>query len=151
MFEYVKNVDWARMAAFIDGEGCIAITRLSFGVKNPRYQLVLQITNTDPRLLIWLGKTFEGQGSFSVRPIEGQRPRHDWCIASKKAEAILQGCLPYFVMKRDQAELAIAFQKTKRYWGKSGIVPTDIRSSWELMYQEMQALKVPPVRMEQIQ
>jgi hypothetical protein len=52
-----------------------------------------------------------------------------WTVACNKAEAILRGCLPYFIVKRDQAEVALAFQATidrARSNGVKGVPVADV-------------------------
>ena len=56
------DVDWARLAAFIDGEGTIFIQRA--GARGP-HCLVVIVSNTSPLLTAWLETTFGGNVYFS--------------------------------------------------------------------------------------
>lgn len=106
-------IDWARLAAYIDGEGHIALNanRMSAG-KSYAYLRVV-VTNTDPRLIIWLQRTFGGGVLKVKRPAALHWRRcFKWTASCRHAEAILRGCLPYFITKRDQADIALAFQAT---------------------------------------
>src|SRR5215831_11831464 len=57
----IPDVDWARLAAFIDGEGCIYIVSFSEKGKHKskRHQISISITNTDGVLPLWLKNTFK--------------------------------------------------------------------------------------------
>lgn len=133
--------DWARLAAFIDGEGCVTIGRQGkVGVNGRSYALTIRIGNTDPRLMVWL-KRF-GVGSFHDWEVAGQRHFYAWYVSARQAADVLVGCLPYLVIKRDQAELGIAFQATKQWRGGKG-VPEETRQSWREMSQQLSVLKQP--------
>lgn len=121
-----RDVDWARLAAYIDGEGCISIKMNRGGVarrqKRPALYVSVCITNTDPRLTNWLAITFGGSSHTEDRrdlnPNWSKCSR--WDIASAHARWILQGCLPFFVLKKDQAEIALAFGETLARTGRHG-------------------------------
>jgi hypothetical protein len=114
----ITKQDWIRLAAFIDGEGSIYIKPLQ--TKSARYnQLVIHIANTDPRLPCWCQETFGGKvyRCDSNQRLNGdqQKIAYSWRIFSKNAENIIRGCLPYFLLKREQAEVALAYRATFRY------------------------------------
>lgn len=120
-----SQVDWARLAAFIDGEGHIRIhehytTHARKHGWGPTLYVHVLISNTDPRLMVWLREVFGG----AVNPNRGfkvgrpWKPDFRWTIASRFAAMILGGCLPYFILKKEQAEIALAFQATIGHQGK---------------------------------
>jgi hypothetical protein len=122
-FSRVSEVDWARLAAYIDGEGCIRID-----VQNPspgntfhsRHLLEVRVYSCDPRLMAWCKKTFAGGNVKPVRkkhPKPGWKQEHVWYLASAAAEKILLGCLPYFIIKHEHAQVALSF---RRLIGKVG-------------------------------
>jgi hypothetical protein len=152
----IKDVDWARLAAYIDGEGCINIHtnrgQVALG-KSQMHSLVLGITNTDPRLPAWIFETF-GVGncyripdspSIAAKIALGKwQPRFHWNVTSISAAQLLEGCLPFFVIKREQAEIAIAFQKTKIHHnrGKRGErTPRNVIQMREQMAHQVRQLK----------
>ena len=98
------EVDWARLAAYIDGEGSIFIAK-----RTPRC-LVLGVVvyNTDARLASWLKQTFGGSVTQSLY---GKREKFmfRWDARSRDAVSILEKALPYFIIKREQAEKALEF------------------------------------------
>lgn len=116
--ENLPEIDFARLAAFIDGEGHIGIGRCrELRDHNGRvnYKMWLCIANTDPRLMIWLRRFVVG--NFYVHRSDrrgGRYPLYEWTVRSQEAVDLLSRLLPYFVMKRDQAELAIEFGRSLR-------------------------------------
>lgn len=97
-------LDLARLAAYIDGEGYIRI----FGAGREHTDHIgLFVANTDYKLHTWLKSTFGG----SIQVMRGRSARYKkcwkWYAASKLSYVLLKACIPYFIMKRDQAEFAI--------------------------------------------
>lgn len=113
--ESIGHEDWIRLAAFIDGEGTIVISNGSaIYNKNGRVYLTLrvQISNTDIRLMQWLKSTFGGSIS-SIRPsTDRAKPAFIWTVGSMAAEAVVRGCRPFLLLKREQADIAISFRET---------------------------------------
>ena len=90
----------------------------------------------------WL-KRF-GVGSISGRHIPGQRYRYDWYVGAHQAMELLERCLPYFVMKREQAELGIAFQRTKQHGLRHrGGVSDELMAKWQDMSSALTDMKQP--------
>jgi len=117
MMKAIPKIDFARLAAYIDGEGSIWIS--TYRYRNPEtgkiyegFRMEITLGNTDPRLALWTRKTFGGW--LSMERIKGgkYRPIFKWRIAALKARTILEKCMPYFVIKAKEASVAIAFQKT---------------------------------------
>jgi len=138
-----SQLDWVRLAAYIDGEGCVSITASkskSQNWANHQLQLVVGVTNTDPRLTEWCAKTFGGYGRVEPRKNERWKPCCRWNAASRKAEWILKNCLPYFIIKREQAEIALAFMNTNKRWGVKGM-PDEIRAHRWALKETLSGLK----------
>jgi hypothetical protein len=101
-----KNlVAWA--AGFLDGEGSIGIY-----MNSGSYRLMVsagQKNNVEPleRLLALFGGTIQNNdyGSYAT---------HYWMISSRQAGSALKEMLPFLVVKREQAELALEFQARKQ-------------------------------------
>jgi hypothetical protein len=108
-------IDWARMAAYIDGEGCIETPQKQRSGKIAVY-LCLHVANTDLRLILWCAEKFGGNYYVSNRScVSGGKNAKDcwhWTAPSTRAAWILHNCLPYFIIKREQAELGIALQES---------------------------------------
>lgn len=104
----VQQMDWVRLAAFIDGEGTICMA----SAKGGYWRLQVQISNTNPVLMDWLKSTFLGNVS-PIRPAKkNHKPAFIWAVASAHAEEVVRGCEPYLLLKKEQALLGLAYRKT---------------------------------------
>jgi hypothetical protein len=96
----VKEKDWAYLAGFMDGEACISATsRRSAGGS---YGAQINTKQKVPDSLIW------AHGKFKVGYISPRK--HDvWWRVRKRREVkwLLEGLLPYLILKRPQAVVAI--------------------------------------------
>jgi hypothetical protein len=116
----LPETDVARLAAFIDGEGCIFVgqrNKLTGRMKTPQYSLSLVITNTHVEFINWLKDTFDG----SVYFVKYEKCKHlgkkqimRWQVNERMAAIILERCLPYMLIKREQARLGLVFMETKK-------------------------------------
>jgi len=106
-------IGWA--AGIIDGEGCIVLSRDHIGPTKESYSLRVGVSNTDIRMLHKLKELFGGCISKHGRK---QKPHHldKWCwrVGSKCAENCLLQILPWLVVTREQAELAILSRQYRR-------------------------------------
>jgi hypothetical protein len=147
----VNEGDWKMMAAFIDGEGCIRIQRQEPGsrganhrAKSPRHDLIIVIGNTDPRLAMWCKERFGG--SLYLRETSKRNSKHRdayvWHATQKRAESVLRGCLPHFILKREQAEIALAFCAVA--WTQLGgeQLPQSVINQRDYLKQKLEAEKV---------
>jgi hypothetical protein len=110
----IGAIDWARLAAFIDGEGCIRIQRSKPRRGSPRHQYIvrIQITNTDARLMQWVQVRFGGAVTPPVNKGNGWKPMMIWYISAKRADPILRGIRPYLILKNNQCDAALALRNT---------------------------------------
>lgn len=98
----------AYIAGIVDGEGCIGLTRM----KQTRIVMRVSVAMTDKIIPEWLDAEFGGTLSVrNTRP--GWKTRYDWNIYSQKALVFLKQVLPFLVIKKGQAELAITFQEAR--------------------------------------
>lgn len=105
--------DCIRLAAFIDGEGCISIdaTNALNTLKTKGYRLCVKVSNTDPRLPYWCQKIFGGSVKVENRN-SGNRSLYSWVVYRGTAADILKQCMPFFLLKVEQAEVAFRFIAT---------------------------------------
>jgi hypothetical protein len=115
----MKATDWAYLAGVLDSDGCISIAKQT---KKGRtyHRLTVTITNTNRDLVDWLVTNFEGS-CYMCNP---NAPKHHktawrWIIRGHDARPILNQTLPYLMVKRKRAELALQFVKTIRSRGES--------------------------------
>jgi hypothetical protein len=134
--------DWIRLAAFIDGEGAILLNRFHVRHSNRKSMwLRVVLVNTDLRMPDWCSQTFGGVIVSETR--SKRKPTHSdafrWHVSCKQAEWVLQNCLPFFLTKREQAEIGLAFQRTL---GGPGItVSEETRQERERLRYELRAMK----------
>ena len=145
----VSDMDFARLAAYIDGEGSLQINqnvKLVGRMKNKSQNLNVIISNTNVPFIEWLKSTFGG----SVYFVKYEKCKHlgkkqvmRWQVNDRKAELILSRCLEYMIIKKPQAEVGLAFMKLKRQKGaaagKSPLSPEEI-SQRDFMRSEIQRL-----------
>src|ERR1700722_14873898 len=107
----VDLIEFARLAAFIDGEGHIGIT-----VTQPRgrgvtrrHTLIMTVTNTNILLFDWITSTFGGTVIHANK--NHQKPNTKacfrWCLNELQSEEIVRRCLPYLIIKSEQAKIAL--------------------------------------------
>jgi len=139
MFETVPELELMRLAAFIDGEGSIVL-----GVQEGRCRnLRLQLCNTDPRLITWAKELFGGtitKEERSVRKTKGnERNIFRWHVSSKQAEILLKAVYPFLLLKKEQAEVALAYRSTVgNQWDK---VPSEVKAKRVELSEELSRLK----------
>jgi hypothetical protein len=143
-----SQLDWARLAAFIDGEGCIIITRAkpNHRQSNPQYKLIISVYNTDPRLAPWIQERFGGY-IFVGKGDSRRKPRIVWQVTTKHAEEILRGCLDFFVLKREQAEVGLAFRALVVHCRFKAASPTLVLQR-EVLKQRLHQLHKQEVRVQ---
>jgi hypothetical protein len=118
--EFVKKlnrasqIDYARLAAFIDGEGHLGISvspPRGRGI-TPRHCMVMTVTNTSELLFQWLTSTFGGKAIMANQNHRkpNTKPCWRWLVSELQGEEIVRRCLPYFIIKREQAEITLAFR-----------------------------------------
>ena len=107
-------MDIRYVSGLMDGEGCIAIRRRVEMPRNPRvsYMLVVQISMTHEGVVSAVHKAFGGAMSeIKWHRRMNNRPAYQWRLYSTACAAFLEKCIPYLIVKRDEAQLGISFQK----------------------------------------
>lgn len=121
----MSETEKAYLAGIVDGEGAITILSRQYRHKNgkvyPVTFLRLMVTSTSPKLIKWLGAIGGSTALKNVGPTGhlGKKPIFYWATASKLSGDILEQILPYLIIKKEQAEAAIAFQSLRRKGKKS--------------------------------
>lgn len=110
-------IEWAQMASFLDGEGSILInTQKRRGLTTAGWYLRITVANTDIRLMAWLKERFGGvyRDANTEKYYEGKnwKRAYHWSLGGYPAAWVLRNCLPYFVMKGEQAEIGISLQES---------------------------------------
>jgi hypothetical protein len=105
----------AYLAGLIDGEGCLDMRVVSKKDGRIRYPCRIHITNTHLGLVEWL-KAKIGHGCYcrDIRATRTTKPAYTFVIsATNDVKAILDRCMPYFIVKRDKAIEMLEFIKAK--------------------------------------
>ena len=111
----MDSTTYAYLAGFFDGEGSISIERAGMNSQSLRINAV----NTDPRPIEMLQRVFAGNFRstlFRGRTKDGReyRPTYHWRVSSTLAKDALEAMLPYLTVKRERAEIAIAFERLRQ-------------------------------------
>ncbi|TMG31525.1 MAG: hypothetical protein E6H93_06360 [Chloroflexi bacterium] len=109
----VPSHEVAYTAGFFDGEGCVNIARyLKRG--RPYHILAIIFTNTNFQVLEWLHQRWGGN---LIRQVVRGNPRHRPCgylrLSPGPARPLLIAMLPYLIIKKSEAEIALQFIEAK--------------------------------------
>lgn len=126
----ITQIDWARLAAFVDGEGHIGIVTGVRGKKG--WAIKVTIANSDLRLMSWLKRTFGGCISLSRAQTAKWKTGYQWISGSRHAFELLKGIRPFLLLKYDQADVAFALQETMKRRGPRGTPKEIIEERHEL-------------------
>lgn len=146
-----STIDWARLAAFIDGEGSILInTQKRGGTEACGFYLRVTVANTKVCLMVWLKETFGGtfKDANTEKYYVGKnwKRAYHWGTSAHRAAWILHNCMPLFIIKADQAELGIQLQESmKLYVRGTGKVPVSLHESRKNLKQRLLDLKAKGV------
>jgi hypothetical protein len=111
----MKETDKAYLAGMVDGEGCISILSQIDKSGTMTYRLIIDVSSTDAGVIHYLHELW-GVGAIHItRPNDGRhRDGYHWVVSSRYAADLLATILPYLILKKNQAELALRFQATMR-------------------------------------
>ena len=110
----------AYLAGVIDSDGCIHIERCKDNRINrkPRFQykVRLQIGVTSMATINWIVENFPLDKEvqfYTVKPTKKYRkPIYLWQLNTKNTLSILKKVLPYLVLKKPRAKIALEFERT---------------------------------------
>lgn len=152
--ESPSEIDLARLAAFLDGEGCIDIRKYTNrGTNSPAHQGRVTVGNTDRKLPEYFDRFFPAP--IYIRRWVGKRGEGIWKVAyvytaqGKTAYDLVRAARPYLLMKNAQAdavlELADKFKSFKNAPGHQR-VSTEELDRREALYVLVKSLnrKGPP-------
>lgn len=94
-------------AGFVDGEGCIGIVD---SYSSSLYHLQLTVSQVKPEVLRLLRRRFSGSVMKSALRSANHRDIFIWKCESKKAEECLEALIPFLIVKKKQAQLALRFR-----------------------------------------
>jgi len=115
----LSETDKAWMAGFVDGEGCITISKqVRKNRPSPAYRVSITIANSDRRVLDFFLVNYGG-AIYHVH--ERRRDKHsvkwadafDWHCPISSSEQFLLDILPYLRIKYQQATYCLEFLRTR--------------------------------------
>ena len=108
-----ESLAWA--AGFFDGEGCVLLVTRTRG-RCTEVRLQITAVNTDIRPLHRFRELFGGSIQVVQHPgnKHGYKPSWAWVAAHRIAENALQAMLPWLLVKREQAIIALLARAIKR-------------------------------------
>jgi len=112
------------MAGLIDGEGSLECQRqMQKHGRTPRYQLRLSFGFATEEPLRTIGGWFGLQPKCYPRVSPERQPFWRMSIPKNAAVLLLNQCLPYLILKREQAELVLAIEKVRALHSPSRHIP----------------------------
>lgn len=103
----MSKEEWAWLAGFFDGEGCIQILQNRSG----SYLVRLSLSQRDPEPI---DKIHQMVGGLRYRCQVPRGMRHDWVMVKySDVIRVLLGMAPYLVVKRTQAEVVLTYKPNR--------------------------------------
>ena len=136
----------AYLAGLFDGEGSINIFKQPNKKDriNPCYFLEISIGNTHKGVLQWVLENFGGRLTHNAEQHTKRNQRTwRWRASSNEACAVLKILLPYLIVKKEQAQLAIEFQVHINIHPRKG---NQVLSDEELAWREARRAKLSTMR-----
>ena len=99
----ITPAECAYAAGFFDGEGWLGRKKRSSS--DTTYQLRVHVTQNDRAPLDWLRERFGGSVLWERHA--PRNPRHRWVTSGAPAKEFLAAVLPYLIVKRERALLAL--------------------------------------------
>lgn len=128
------------IAGFFDGEGSVGIHRSYAKNRAVRYELQVALVNTDPRPLWEVQKMFGG-GVYLRKHLPKHKDTYHWTLGQRASETFLKAILPWLIVKKARAELALEFMVVKsnnlRNSKEEKVVEIELRRTY---YERMKAL-----------
>lgn len=94
----------AYIAGLFDGEGCVLVSH----PKTARSSIVIQITNSNRDAIEYVARLLEGSSVYNQKRY-GRKEIWRLQLSGKLAIDALELLLPYLIVKKDVAEMAIDF------------------------------------------
>jgi len=136
--------DKAWMAGFIDGEGCLTISRqIRKGRPSPAYRPYVTVANTNRSALeffqsIYGGNIYHVHERRKDKQGKNWADAFDWYCPQPMIVKMLLDLMPYLRLKKRQAELIIEFIRTKRLFGRGKRLKGRHGGSAPLLPEEIQ-------------
>jgi hypothetical protein len=139
-------MDIRYVAGLFDGEGMVSIIKwVKPESTHTRYQVRISIGMTHWPVIEALKARFYGRGSLHQNRHDLRNPAHriqfTWIAVSQDAAMCLREMLPYLIVKRDEAELALELQEHIDANRPTLATRDDIIAHRDDLFQRITALK----------
>lgn len=108
MRDFIKAKRWAYLAGLVDGDGTICLTEHESPTQ-VHFFFHVKVASSVRRQINWLVEHFGGQLANNPDKREANRPNFNWIVRGRHAARILEGILPYLVLKKQAAEKGIEY------------------------------------------
>lgn len=134
------------LAGCIDCDGCFSIVAMKRSPRGlvKRHELRLQLSNTNLAILEAVRDTYGGFIKKSKPGNELHKPLYNWVTQGPTAEAVTREIMPYLIIKKPRAEVALELRSTfKKTTGEK--VTDELYAIRERCYQKMKTLNMKGV------
>jgi hypothetical protein len=107
-------VNHAYTAGLLDGEGTIGINRTQADTYAIR--VAVGMTDVAASIISGLQRSYGGRVNPMKPGGENHRPKLRWAVEGESAARVLEAVLPYLILKRGQAVLALELQERLQVW-----------------------------------
>lgn len=136
------DTDYAYIAGVIDSDGCIQACKLTSG--SGHYRAELHVIQKNIAIIDFLYSRFEGSVNVVNRQHKsGLKNYIRWMITGTRMANILKNCLPYLVLKKEQAKLAIELQSMLVPKGRARKLPVEAIERRKYIAFKMKSLNSP--------
>lgn len=114
----------AYTAGMLDGEGSIMLIKTGKDANRPNsgyyVHLTVKIVNTNREVIDWINQRWESseKAIYTRKPRGNFRQMYGWQINGKNAYNFILDVYPYLIIKKKQADIAIAFIEEGDAWLK---------------------------------
>lgn len=134
----MRKTDWAYLAGFFDGEGCITLAPTQVkGKWQKTFILRVQLASTNEWAIQAVKFACGGVVSIDRQRSGNHKLAYRWVISSNNALVFLGQILPYLKIKRPLAELAIKFQEHKTLGGRKNREYIDFESDFKRTFSTL--------------
>lgn len=124
VIQQLSETEIAYIAGLMDGEGtiCMNRTKTRLGDQGARFRARITVAaTTSLDLISWLTAKL-GIGKYEVGHRNLDRHKQGWAFkpSEKTADALIERCLPYLVIKKRQAELYLRYRAIQRSLYRKG-------------------------------
>ena len=139
----IAEIDWARLAAFVDGEGSITIGKQKDQRRTGgyRYYITVSVYNTNEKLIDWVVCTFN-MSKWGRHDGDPKHKKSFKAYATRyEAEEILHSIKPWLIIKEELADTALELQSTMgKGRGRAHSVSEDDLGFREYLWQKARRL-----------